>query len=126
LSRPRRHRSAEASILEIEEVARKNGYIGQGQSKYDAHGTKDESLVWRVTQKDEEALSVLYDRYGGLIYAMGKSWLGDSSLAEDLVQDVFISVWRNARSFDPSRAPCGATQGASTPHGRVSRPGSTE
>jgi RNA polymerase sigma-70 factor, ECF subfamily len=104
LSRPRRHRSAEASILEIEEVARKNGYIGQGQSKYDAHGTKDESLVWRVTQKDEEALSVLYDRYGGLIYAMGKGWLGDSSLAEDLVQDVFISVWRNARSFDPSRA----------------------
>lgn len=56
------------------------------------HGAKDESLVWRVAQKDEEALSELYERYGGLINAMGKKWLGDSSLAEDLVQDVFISV----------------------------------
>jgi RNA polymerase sigma-70 factor (ECF subfamily) len=60
--------------------------------------------VWRVAQRDEEALSELYDRYGGLIYGMGKKRLGDSSLAEDLVQDVFISVWRNAKSFDPSRA----------------------
>jgi RNA polymerase sigma-70 factor (ECF subfamily) len=57
--------------------------------------------VWRVAQKDEEALSELY---GGLIYAMGKKWLGDSSLAEDLVQDVFISVWRKAKTFDSSRA----------------------
>jgi RNA polymerase sigma-70 factor, ECF subfamily len=91
-------------MLEIEEVNRKNGHIGQGQSKPNAHGARDESLVWRVAQKDEAAVSVLYDRYGGLIYAMGKKWLGDSSLAEDLVQDVFISVWRNAKSFDPSRA----------------------
>jgi RNA polymerase sigma-70 factor (ECF subfamily) len=64
------------------------------------HGAKDENLVWRVAQKDEEALSELYDRYGGLIYAMGKKWLGDSSLAED----VFISVWRKAKTFDSSRA----------------------
>jgi RNA polymerase sigma-70 factor, ECF subfamily len=91
-------------MLEIEEVARKNGYIGQGHMKSDAYGASDESLVWRVAQKDEEAVSVLYDRYGGLIYAMGEKLLGDSSLAEDLVQDVFISVWRTAKSFDPSRA----------------------
>jgi RNA polymerase sigma-70 factor (ECF subfamily) len=91
-------------MLEIEEVTRKNDHIGQGQSKRNAHGGKDENLVWRVAQRDEEALSELYDRYGGLIYGMGKKWLGDSSLAEDLVQDVFISVWRNAKSFDPSRA----------------------
>lgn len=91
-------------MLEIEEVTRKNDHIGQGHSKPNVHGAKDESLVWRVAQKDEEALSELYDRYGGLIYAMGKKWLGDSSLAEDLVQDVFISVWRKAKTFDSSRA----------------------
>jgi hypothetical protein len=69
-------------MLEIEEVTPKNGHIGQGQSKPNVHGAKDENLVWRVAQKDEEALSELYDRYGGLIYAMRKKWLGDSSLAE--------------------------------------------
>ena len=53
---------------------------------------------------DERALSELYDRYGGLIYGAGIRYLGDRTLAEDLVQDVFLSVWRNAASFDSSRA----------------------
>jgi RNA polymerase sigma-70 factor, ECF subfamily len=53
---------------------------------------------------DERALSELYDRYGGLIYSVGMRYLGDRTLAEDLVQDVFLSVWRNAAGFDRSRA----------------------
>ena len=53
---------------------------------------------------DERALSELYDRYGGLIHGVGMRHLGDRTLAEDLVQDVFLSVWRNAASFDPLRA----------------------
>ena len=57
-----------------------------------------------VGSDDERALSELYDRYGGLVYAAGVRYLGDRTLAEDLVQDVFFSVWRNAASFDPSKA----------------------
>ena len=53
---------------------------------------------------DGRALSELYERYGGLVYAAGVRYLGDRTLAEDLVQDVFFSVWRNAASFDPSKA----------------------
>src|SRR4028118_457062 len=53
---------------------------------------------------DERALGGLYDRYAGLIYGAGTRYLGDRGQAEDLVQDVFLSVWRNAGSFDPSRA----------------------
>jgi RNA polymerase sigma-70 factor, ECF subfamily len=91
-------------MLKIEEVTRKSDHIDQGRSKPDAGAVKDESLLRRVAREDDEALSELYDRYGGLIYSMGLKLLGDSSLAEDLVQDVFISVWRTAKSFDPSRA----------------------
>jgi RNA polymerase sigma-70 factor, ECF subfamily len=59
----------------------------------------------RVAESDDEgALSELYDRYGGLIYGAGIRYLGDRTLAEDLVQDVFLSVWRSAASFDHSRA----------------------
>jgi RNA polymerase sigma factor (sigma-70 family) len=59
----------------------------------------------RVARSDDErALSELYDRYGGLIYSVGMRYLGDRTLAEDLVQDVFLSVWRNAAGFDRSRA----------------------
>ena len=65
----------------------------------------DEVLVRRVAQSgDERALSELYDRYSGLVYGAGMRYLGDRTLAEDLVQDVFTAVWRSAASFDPSRA----------------------
>jgi RNA polymerase sigma-70 factor, ECF subfamily len=65
---------------------------------------EDEVLVRRVASGDERALGALYDRYAGLVYGAGTRYLGDRGLAEDLVQDVFTSVWRNAESFDPSRA----------------------
>ncbi|HEX2182770.1 MAG TPA: sigma-70 family RNA polymerase sigma factor [Rubrobacteraceae bacterium] len=65
----------------------------------------DEVLVGRVARSgDERAMSELYDRYAGLIYGAGVRYLGDRALAEDLVQDVFTAVWRNASGFDPSRA----------------------
>ena len=68
-------------------------------------GITDEVLVQRVAESgDERAFSELYDRYGGLVYGAGMRYLGDRTLAEDLVQDVFVSVWRNAASFDSSKA----------------------
>ena len=68
-------------------------------------GVTDEVLVRRVAESgDERAFSELYDRYGGLVYGAGMRYLGDRTLAEDLVQDVFVSVWRNAASFDSSKA----------------------
>ncbi|MDQ3284369.1 MAG: sigma-70 family RNA polymerase sigma factor, partial [Actinomycetota bacterium] len=62
-------------------------------------------LMSRVAESNgERALSELYDRYAGLIYGAGTRYLGDRTLAEDLVQDVFLLVWRNAAGFDSSRA----------------------
>ncbi|CAA9462871.1 MAG: RNA polymerase ECF-type sigma factor [uncultured Rubrobacteraceae bacterium] len=68
-------------------------------------GATDEALISRVAGSgDGRALSELYDRYGGLVYGAGMRYLGDRTLAEDLVQDVFVSVWRKAATFDASRA----------------------
>ncbi|CAA9399602.1 MAG: RNA polymerase ECF-type sigma factor [uncultured Rubrobacteraceae bacterium] len=67
-------------------------------------GVEDEILVRRVAAGDERAMGGLYDRYAGLVYGTGVSYLGDRGQAEDLVQDVFVSVWRYAGRFDPSRA----------------------
>ena len=79
---------------------------GGGTSrKLGMNDAADEVLVRRVAQSgDERALSELYDRYAGLIYGAGVRYLGDRTLAEDLVQDVFTAVWRSAAGFDPSRA----------------------
>ena len=66
---------------------------------------EDGALIRRVAaSRDDGALSMLYDRYAGMVYAMGLRLLGDRSLAEDLVQDVFTNVWGKAGSFDPSKA----------------------
>lgn len=65
---------------------------------------EDGALMRRVAGGDDTALSALYDRYAGMVYAMGLRLLDGRSLAEDLVQDVFASVWGKAESFDPSKA----------------------
>jgi RNA polymerase sigma-70 factor (ECF subfamily) len=65
---------------------------------------QDEELVRQVAQGNDRALSELYDRYSRPVYATGVRLLGDVHLAEELVQDTFMNVWRGATSFDPSRA----------------------
>ena len=67
-------------------------------------GVEDEVLIRRVAAGDDRALEGLYDRYAGLVYGTGTRYLGERGAAEDLVQDVFLSVWRNAGTYDPSRA----------------------
>ena len=89
----------------VERLAIRSDLEGEGRGGLGVRGATDEFLISRVAWSgDERALSELYDRYGGLIYGAGMRHLGDRTLAEDLVQDVFISVWRSAASFDSSRA----------------------
>ena len=64
----------------------------------------DEELIRRVAEGDDRALSELYDRYSRPVYATGTRLLGDAHLAEELVQDVFLKVWRSSRTFDSSRS----------------------
>lgn len=66
---------------------------------------RDEVLVRRVAESgDERAFAELYDRYVGLVYGAGMRYLRDRAHAEDLVQEVFLSVWRGSASFDASKA----------------------
>ena len=64
----------------------------------------DEQLMTRLNGPEvEAALSELYDRYSRTVYGVGLKILGDRSSAEELVQEVFLKVWRSARTFDSSR-----------------------
>ncbi len=65
--------------------------------------TTDWSLLARVGQKDEEALSALYDRYSGLVFSEAKRILRDTGAAEEILQDLFYQVWRTAERFDPAK-----------------------
>jgi RNA polymerase sigma-70 factor, ECF subfamily len=64
----------------------------------------DEQCMTRLSGPEVEvALSALYDRYSRTVYGVALKILGNRSLAEELVQDVFLKVWRSAGTFDPSR-----------------------
>ena len=64
----------------------------------------DALLVRRVADGDTDALRLLYDRYGGIVLGMSFRVLGDRQAAEECTQDVFVSVWRTAGSYEPRRA----------------------
>ena len=63
----------------------------------------DWSLLERIRQKDEGALSVLYDRYSGLVYSEANRILRDVGAAEEILQDLFYQVWKTAERFDAAR-----------------------
>jgi len=63
----------------------------------------DAHTVERIARGDQGALSILYDRYAGLLVAIGTRVIGMRSEAEDVLHDVFLEVWKRAGDFDPER-----------------------
>jgi RNA polymerase sigma-70 factor (ECF subfamily) len=74
----------------------------------------DTSLVWAIRSGDESAMAALYDRYSSLVYAVALRVLGDTGAAEDVLQEVFMQLWRNPAAFDSSRGNLGAWLGVIT------------
>lgn len=61
----------------------------------------------RIAQRDESALSALYDRYAGMLSSVLNRILRDAQAAEEILQDIFYQLWQTASSFDPSRGSLG-------------------
>src|SRR2546421_12323374 len=64
----------------------------------------DEAVVALVARSDEQALAELYDRFGRVAYGLALRVLRDEALAEDAVQEGFLTAWRRADTFMPERA----------------------
>ena len=65
----------------------------------------DATLVHRLLQKDVSAFEQLYDRHSRAIYSLVLRILQQAGTAEEVVQDVFLQLWRNAAQYDVSRGP---------------------
>jgi RNA polymerase sigma-70 factor (ECF subfamily) len=68
----------------------------------------DEELMAGLQAKDGNSLDLLFDRYSRLVFAIALRTLNDRSEAEDIVQEVFFSLYRKAALFDPAK---GAAKG---------------
>jgi RNA polymerase sigma-70 factor, ECF subfamily len=62
----------------------------------------DAELVHNLRLGQHQALTVLYDRYAGLVYSIAHQILQNAQEAEDLTQDIFLTFWQN-NSFNPDR-----------------------
>ena len=63
----------------------------------------DRAVLVRLADGELDALEDLYDRYKTMAYSIAYRITNDSSLAEDVVQDAFLGVWRNAARYIEGR-----------------------
>ena len=64
---------------------------------------EDAALLARIVERDERAVEGLYARYSGPLYSLAYQVTGAERFAQDVVQEVFVALWRDANRFDPAR-----------------------
>ena len=67
----------------------------------------DSSLLVLVQSGNEQAMASLFDRYSKLVFSVGLRVLRDPAAAEDILQEVFMQIWRNPDSFTAARGSLG-------------------
>src|SRR5438552_15046961 len=65
----------------------------------------DRSLIARIELRDSDALGLLYDRHAARLMGVAQRIVGDTGEAEEVLQEVFLRVWRAAATFDVARGP---------------------
>jgi RNA polymerase sigma-70 factor, ECF subfamily len=63
----------------------------------------DHDLLLRLKRREPDALTELYDRYGGMAYRLTLRMVRDEGVAQDLVQETFLRAWNRAAGFDAER-----------------------
>lgn len=63
----------------------------------------EKELVDLLRQRSEKAFSYLYDNYSGALYGIIHSIITDGETANDVLQDVFVNIWKKIESYDPSK-----------------------
>ncbi len=89
-----------------ENPVRSGGTASGNRGRFSA--AEDALLLERVRARDQAAMTDLFDRYGRMVYSVALRVLKDSGHAEDVMQDVFFSVWQNPQPFIAGRGSLGA------------------
>ncbi len=79
----------------------------QAQLDREARRAEEAALLARIVERDERAVEALYAKYSGPLYSLAYQVTGADRFAQDVVQEVFIAVWKDAARFDPARGAVG-------------------
>jgi RNA polymerase sigma-70 factor (ECF subfamily) len=73
-----------------------------------AKAAEDAALLAKVEHGDQQAMGLLFDRYSGMVYSVALRVLNDTGQAEDVMQDIFIQIWKKPSAFVSGRGSLGA------------------
>jgi RNA polymerase sigma-70 factor, ECF subfamily len=71
--------------------------------KVDLASADDAALMAALARRDESAMAEVFQRYGPAVTGLARRILGDRGLADDVTQEVFVTIWRTAERFDGAR-----------------------
>src|SRR5215470_16746415 len=91
------------------------------QSPKAASAGDDMRLIARIRAGDQGGMSELYDRYSNVVYSVALRVLQETTAAEDVLQDVFMQLWRNPDAFDASRGSLAAWLAVISRHRAIDR-----
>jgi len=82
--------------------------MSSATSAKDQPQVTDSMLISRIRAGDEDALALLHDRYAQVVYSVALRVLAETTQAEDILQELFLQLWRNPQAFDSNRGSLGA------------------
>jgi RNA polymerase sigma-70 factor (ECF subfamily) len=86
-----------------------------------ADASDDMRLIARIRAGEPGAMSELYDRYSSVVYGVALRVLQDAAAAEDVLQDIFLQLWRKPDAFDGSRGSLAAWLAVIARHRAIDR-----
>jgi len=92
----------------IPQQARSSGSNPDVASLVISKAAEDATLLVKVEQGDQLAMASLFDRYSGIVYSVALRVLRDAGQAEDVMQDIFIQIWKKPGAFVSGRGSLGA------------------
>lgn len=77
--------------------------MGYPRAKIEKTNIADGELFSRIARLQVDALAALYDRHSAALYGLACKILKNETLAEDVLQELFVAIWQNSHKFDGKR-----------------------
>ena len=72
-------------------------------TRTDLQDSSDAAIVVAISRYHQDALAEAYRRHAGAVFGLSRRLLADQTLAEEVVQEVFLRLWNSPEKFDPER-----------------------